>query len=1511
MSASPIPSGLKSLLPVPNSPWRTSPDLLKRMPPPEPNQRFKKCELLPSDPETSFVVRYFLHMKPDNCAISKIFCIHHPSHLQGFEAELVNIEEEAKKFSPRWRTEPHSEREKTVIDRWKEQTQAFAPLEVSIAGETIPLSAAQALPLWHGSSAFKCESICSSGFTYFGKHHFFDSNAAPGPASSTDLGYFGSGVYFTNSARYARLYSAGHLLLSWVSMREPYPVINDLPLPQKGSAMKMLEGKGAYQNYSAHYIPVVSVDPKNPSCMEYYPCPPDTQPAWDEFVVFQRPHTLVRFWVELSVDTPPPVIKQAYSFSACCAACQQGDLEQVKSWIQEKPERLQEKNSKGETLLFTLVKLAASEGHLFLLHFFLKEIQANPLLLQLAAEPVPKALDFLLAQGVNPETANSFKQTLLHIAAQAGQEENVKVLLRYGVQIDSRDLSKRTPLFLAVLQGHRSLVRLLIEKGARVDIPSIEGETILHAAAFYGSTPLLEDLLKHPPCKNLLFAADQDGKTPLHKAVWGVAKPDVVELLLAHGAVLEAANAYGYTALHWAAKHGHVRSAEILLEHGADPEAFNRNQDLPLDLALRYGQDEIVHLFLGTGQRLKIEGPLPKDPLKHYQDCLMQAGEAHLIEEQIVYLEKIGDYALQQKNFVLGAMVLNAALAFLKAHKNHSLFEKYFLSRIERIEGMWLETQGIKIPPADNKKFSSAHNRTDLRRQELHAMRKQAAASLQTKGFSPNLLRQLTAGFSSLLGSLILDAQALLGPPPVKWSCLGLGSMARGEMCPYSDIEFAFLIEEETPEALAYFRKLARLLQIQVINLGETSCSILGPGKESPTPNGFCMDTGGNVPLGGVFELISTPKNLAQLQTPTWIESNIILSNIVNTTCLVAGDVPLAAQYFQERSAVQQRGEETGVPPASSVPLSISLLRFGVVLSTTAVLGGMIAYKRFFSSKTPEKSGEKPSPSHREKLALKLLEGHLQEFSPNLTKEKEELRTFGIKKELYRPFQEIISSLALFYKLTSSNTLDRVGELLKLNVFCPQGAARLQNAISQALSLRLEAHLFYKDEIEFLHHLEAGTPLDPKKLYLTPERIKTLQEIYKTVIPFCKAAQQFYHTQDKEIFFRQEFYDEGPLVQGQALEKTLQYKAALAAYQQAVSLNPNDEEALLFLGKMEEGLGDPQEGLKRASQALQLALQKHGEQHPVIAICLNDKGMALHRLGKAAEALEYHTQALAIQRALYGENHPDIAISLSNMGAALKSLGKEKEALELYRQALEMKTTFYGENHSDTAAGLNNIGAVLRNLGESGEALVCYSRALEILKKCHGENHPSVARTLNNLGEIFDDVGKAKEALDCYTQSLQIWKMCYGEIHPFVAVGINNIGAALYRLGRKKEALDHHKQAFSILQALHGDKHPDVARTLNNIAVVLDNLGEREEALQFHRQALGVKRMVYGEMHPQVAISLNNIGTALYSLGRAAEALAHYKSALQILRALYAEDHPLVLTTLSNLQTALKSLIKQ
>lgn len=53
---------------------------------------------------------------------------------------------------------------------------------------------------------------------------------------------------------------------------------------------------------------------------------------------------------------------------------------------------------------------------------------------------------------------------------------------------------------------------------------------------------------------------------------------------------------HGFSPLHWCAKEGHSKLAELLVSRGARINATNRGDDTPLHLASAHGHREIVQL---------------------------------------------------------------------------------------------------------------------------------------------------------------------------------------------------------------------------------------------------------------------------------------------------------------------------------------------------------------------------------------------------------------------------------------------------------------------------------------------------------------------------------------------------------------------------------------------------------------------------------------------------------------------------------------------------------------------------------------------------------------------------------------------------------------------------------------------------------------------------------------------------------------------------------------------------
>jgi ankyrin repeat protein len=177
-----------------------------------------------------------------------------------------------------------------------------------------------------------------------------------------------------------------------------------------------------------------------------------------------------------------------------------------------------------------------------------------------------------------------------------------------------------TALHAAAETGEPAVVENLIRKRADVNARAANGQTPLHVAAAHGNYGAIDALLKHKANPNV---KDKEGRTP---AQLGIEYDAAVKQLLDAGAepsdILVASFAgraelvkdflakdkssaksktrSGETALHFAARFGHLKVAEVLLHNGADVNARNDSQFTPLHWAAGYGRPEMVTLLLAN-----------------------------------------------------------------------------------------------------------------------------------------------------------------------------------------------------------------------------------------------------------------------------------------------------------------------------------------------------------------------------------------------------------------------------------------------------------------------------------------------------------------------------------------------------------------------------------------------------------------------------------------------------------------------------------------------------------------------------------------------------------------------------------------------------------------------------------------------------------------------------------------------------------------------------------------------
>ncbi|HSW00738.1 MAG TPA: ankyrin repeat domain-containing protein [Sedimentisphaerales bacterium] len=282
---------------------------------------------------------------------------------------------------------------------------------------------------------------------------------------------------------------------------------------------------------------------------------------------------------------------------------------------------------KAEMVKLLIAKGADASKHGESNHF----LEDTPLAIAVRAGRID-IVEFLIAGGANVNATVESGWTVLHVAvteydkfreSRTPAVQMMGLLVAHGEDVKAGDEEGMTPLHCAAYKGHEDVVAFLLARGADVNartVPDPRPEQI-------GSE---RDL-------GFRFAP---GVTPLHEAVAGW-DPNVVGLLLAHGAKVGASDESGNTSLHYAAARARRKVAEVLIAAGADVHARNKDGTTPLAIALRRGNVETARALIAAGaEKVVMKNDSPKilveyesrqEPVLH----LAIAGRSEMPQRQV------------------------------------------------------------------------------------------------------------------------------------------------------------------------------------------------------------------------------------------------------------------------------------------------------------------------------------------------------------------------------------------------------------------------------------------------------------------------------------------------------------------------------------------------------------------------------------------------------------------------------------------------------------------------------------------------------------------------------------------------------------------------------------------------------------------------------------------------------------------------------------------------------------
>jgi len=230
--------------------------------------------------------------------------------------------------------------------------------------------------------------------------------------------------------------------------------------------------------------------------------------------------------------------------------------------------------------------------------------------------------------------------------------------------------------------------------------------------------------------------------------------------------------------------------------------------------------------------------------------------------------------------------------------------------------------------------------------------------------------------------------------------------------------------------------------------------------------------------------------------------------------------------------------------------------------------------------------------------------------------------------------------------------------------------------------------------------------------------------------------------------------------------------AAEAIYQRVLTAEPNNADALHFLGLLSHQRGNGAAAVDLMYRAV-AAKPDAPEYH-------SNLGMVLGLAGRAEEALDVLDQALRLK--------PEYPEAHDNRGLVLERMGKTDEAVECWRRALAIRPDF--------ATSHGGLGRALLAKGQVEEAISHLREAIRL--------NPRAAEAYNSLGCALRKTGDPEEALKAFRQAVRLAPA--PEMYC-------NLGTVFFDLGRPREAVGPIEKAVE-LRADYVDAHWNLALSL-------------------------------------------------------------------------------------------------
>ena len=762
-----------------------------------------------------------------------------------------------------------------------------------------------------------------------------------------------------------------------------------------------------------------------------------------------------------------------------------------------------------------------------------------------------------------------------------------------------------------------------------------------------------------------------------------------------------------------------------------------------------------------------------------------------------------------------------------------------------------------------------------------------------------------------LVTDICANAERLVGPPPAEYIVIGLGSLARGEATPFSDLEFAYIVDKKSDSD--YFARLAMQTYFTINNLGETPLKefyiseLCENGKRWFRDEELCMS---GLKIDGI--------------TPS--AGNIPTGNGLSSNSLTLTTDELMGRYKESLEG----------PSGGNTVGNLSYF-----FASTVVLYSSFASSTLYRAlRVRLLLYEFSVRSHRTVVTnrLRILSTDLRSFNfiPKFDMAIGLGQTFRVKVDIFRYPTLLAQDLNIALQLHQDTPWDALREMHRLGMIGDGIHRYLQFILAAAIAIRSTAYLSNGSQRELVSLLTPATKNPDDRFYVCRKLFIVMGNV---LVPLKKSVER-----------QVEVLSSKPLKHSGMLFETLRVSLKL------MKLDKDDvitqTEVRQFAGDMEGGLQylystvgptiinsysssiqfvrqryckyGPTETLERLFTEMIASFLMHTENHILAFDYL--KNMQFYMRGwNQRTVVEFYLSTCArkvgdfqgskshlhsvldvfrtqlgldisqsISERLMSQNlspkikqhREELLLTLSMTLIDLGWLQKEegsKEVEKTFFEAIRINEWLRTRGvyvSMIEAASYRYLGDFYLNNAEYKKAEEFIDRALEMNRTLYGRhaNHPSIAFCLDSLGQVMKNIGQFDRGEDYLRNALEMLEtIADGKSSQDIAVPLANLAALYKEAEQYPQALEQIEKSIAMTKSALGEDstHPMLGTDYLLKGEIEVTLGLYHEASESFRESLR-----YSQENAPVIYRL--LATSLLKQGRLREAYQHIESSLAL-----------------------------